>query len=99
MFQDDFWDDSAGSDDKEELLNAYENIKNGQPSTFFEEEDYEYIIEYFLCNNNESEALNACELSLEHYPYSSSLLLIKAEVLFHAQRYGQALHALDAADK
>src|ERR1700744_576877 len=33
-----------------------------------------------------------------YYPYSSSLLLSKAEILFQAQKYGQAINALDTLD-
>jgi len=97
MFNDDSWDDED-SGSIEDLLKDYENIKSGNKSRFLDEEDYEYIIEYFFQNNNESEALHACEIAQGYYPYSSAILLAKAEILFQAQKYGQALHALDALD-
>lgn len=96
MFNDDSWDDDNGSID--DLLQDYELIKNGDKSRFLDEEDYEYIIEYFFQNNNEAEAITACEIAQSYYPYSTSVLLSKAEILFQAQKYGQALHALDALD-
>lgn len=97
MFNDDSWDDDEnGSID--DLIRDYEQIKNGDKSRFLDEEDYEYIIEYYFQNNNEAEAIMACEVALSYYPYSSAILLSKAEILFQAQKYGQALHALDALD-
>ena len=98
MFNDDSWDDDEENGSIEDLLRDYELIKNGNKSRFLDEEDYEYIIEYFFQNNNEAEAVAACELALSYYPYSTAILLSKAEILFQAQKYGQALHALDALD-
>lgn len=99
MFDDDSWDDEADFGGQEELLKAYEDIKNGQSSRILDEEEYEYIIDYFSRNNKEADAIQACELALTYFPYSVSLLSLKAEVLFQAQRYGQALQALDEVDK
>lgn len=99
MFQDDFWEENTDPEGREDLLRAYENIKSGQASRHLEEEDFEYIIDFFLHSNKETEALQACDIALIYYPYSTSMLIVKAEVLFQAQRYGQALHSLDAADK
>lgn len=98
MFNDDSWDDDEENGSIEDLLRDYELIKNGNKSRFLDEEDYEYIIEYFFQNNNEAEAVAACELALSYYPYSTAILQSKAEILFQAQKYGQALHALDALD-
>lgn len=97
MFNDDDWDDDSGS--MEDLLRDYEQIKQGNSSRFLDEDDYEFIIEYFFQNNNENEAIAACELAQHYYPYSSSIIILKAEVLFQAQKYGQALQALDKADE
>lgn len=98
MFQNNSWEDYTDPEGREGLLRNYENTKKGYSAPLLEEEDYEYVIEFFLRNNNESEALKACELASKYYPYSSSLLLIKTEVFFQAQRYGQALQTLDEMD-
>lgn len=98
MFHDDFWNDEESPGSLEDLLQAYEDIRKGASSRFLEEEDYEYIIEYFFQNNKESDALQACEIGRTYYPYSSSLLILQAEILFQGQKYGQALHTLDDLD-
>ncbi|MFT4061271.1 MAG: tetratricopeptide repeat protein [Edaphocola sp.] len=98
MFNEDSWndDDSGLTDD---LLRDYEAIKNGTSSRFLDLEDYEYIVEYFFQNSNETEALQACEIALNYFPYATSILFSKAEILFQAQKHGQALQVLDALDK
>ncbi len=97
MFNDD-WDDEDNGGSIEDLLQDYENIKKGNKSRFLDEEDYEYIIEYFFQNNQEAEAIQACEIAQTYYPYSSAILLLKAEILFQAQKYGQAIQTLDLLD-
>jgi tetratricopeptide (TPR) repeat protein len=98
MFNDDSWEDEEQGGSIEDLLREYEQIKKGIKTRFLDEEDYEYIIEYLYQNNQEGEALIACEIAQTYYPYSTSILLVKAEILFQAQKYGQALHTLDAID-
>lgn len=99
MFNDDFWEEDSDPGTHAELLRAYEELKSGQSSRLLEEDDFEYLIDYFFQNNQETEALKVCELSQSYYPFSTSLLLMQAEVLFQAQRFGQAIQALDAVDK
>lgn len=99
MFNDDSWDEEDNGGSIEDLLHDYENIKKGNKSRFLDEEDYEYIIEYFFQNNQEAEAITACEIAQTYYPYSSAILLLKAEILFQAQKYGQAVQTLDLLDE
>lgn len=98
MFNDDSWEEDEDGGSIEDLLRDYENIKNGNKTRFLDEEDYEYIIEYFFQNNREAEAITACEIAQTYYPYSSAILLVKAEILFQSQKYGQALNTLDTLD-
>jgi predicted Zn-dependent protease len=81
------------------LLERFEQIKNGNGSGMIDEEDYERIIEYYFQNNNDTEALLACDIGSTYYPFSSSILLLKAEILTQTQKYGQALKTLDELEK
>ena len=92
MFDDDFLDDEWNSLD--ELLQRYEEVKNGDAVNILEEEEFERVIEYYSQNNNEEQALLACDIARTYYPFSGSVLLLKAEILTNAQKYGQALIAL-----
>lgn len=96
MFNDDSGDDEF--DGLDELLHAYDQLKKGLPFQFIDEDEYAYIVDYFLGKNQENEALNVCEVALQYYPYSAPMLLLKAELLFQGQKHGQALHTLDELD-
>src|ERR1700749_753202 len=97
MFDDDFLNDEWDSMD--ELLQRYESVKRGESVGMIEEEEYEHIIEYYFQNNNEEQALLACDIARTYYPFSSSVLLLKAEILTQAQKYGQALKTLDEMEQ
>lgn len=98
MFNDDFWNDAENPDSIDELINTYQQIKEGTVVRYLEEEDYETLIEHFFQHNREAEALTACELAETYFPYSSSILLLKAEILFQGQKFRQALLVLDRID-
>jgi tetratricopeptide (TPR) repeat protein len=97
MFDDDYLDDEFNSMD--ELLQQYEEVKRGESGTIMDEEDFERIIEYYFQNNNEEQALLACDIARTYYPFSASVLLLKAEILTQAQKFGQALKVLDEIDQ
>ncbi len=95
MFDDDWNDDDDFAGSLEELLLQYEALKNGQVERFWDEQEFELVIDYFYQNGQESEALIACELALVHHPFSSEFYVLKAELLFQSQKYRQALAVLD----
>jgi tetratricopeptide (TPR) repeat protein len=97
MYEDDNMDEERSP--IEELIERYERIKKGTGNGMLEEDDYERVVEYYFQNNNDKEALLACEIGNTYYPYSSSILLLKAEILTQTQKYGQALNALDELEK
>jgi tetratricopeptide (TPR) repeat protein len=97
MYDDEFDDDDLSS--TEDLLRRYEQVKSGESTSILDEDDFERVIEYYFQNSNESEALLACEIAQTYYPFSSSVLLLKAEILTQAQKYGQALKTLDEMEQ
>jgi tetratricopeptide (TPR) repeat protein len=87
--------------DREELkqlLNQFENLKNGFPNSFIEEDGFERIIDYFDEKENYVSALEAADYAILQYPYSSALLIQKANLLIALRKYKQALHILDQAE-
>lgn len=94
---DDFLNDDW--DALEELLSRYEDVKNGESVSIMDEEDFERVIEYYFQNNNEEQALLACDIARTYYPSSVAALLLKAEILIQGQKYGQAVHALDELEQ
>lgn len=95
MFDDDWNDDDDFAGSLEELLSQYEALKNGQLERFWDEQEFELVIDYFYQNGQESEALLACELALVNHPFSSEFYVLKAELLFQAQKFRQAIAVLD----
>ena len=87
--------------DREEikaLLQQFENLKTGKSNSFLEEESFERIIDYLDEKEQLDQALEAAEYGIEQYPYSSLLLLKKADLLIALKRYQEALSILDHAE-
>jgi tetratricopeptide (TPR) repeat protein len=99
MFEDD--DDFLGEDKDslDELIQRYENVKKGESTSILEEEEFEQVIEYYFQNSNEEQALLACDIARTYYPFSASILLLKAEILTQSKKYGQALKILDEMEQ
>lgn len=85
-------------EDKEqlrEILRQYENLRNGRSHSFLEEEAFEILINYYLDNDDIVKAAEAAETGCEQFPYSSVLLVKKADVLLANHRFREALHILE----
>ena len=80
-----------------ELLRQYENLKTGRSHSFIDEEAFEKIINFFEEKEELSKAIEAADSAIEQYPYSSTLLIRKADLLLDVRRYRAALEILDRA--
>lgn len=96
MYNDDFFDDDFR--DMEDLLSNFYRIKRGESHGLLSEEDFETLIDFFEGNNDLENADLACEIGLTLFPFSSSLIIRKAEYLMDHKKYGQALKVLDSLD-
>jgi len=81
-----------------ELLIQYDHLKSGRSHSFLDEESFEKIINYFDDREDLSGALEAAENAIERYPYSSILLLKKADLLIAAKKYHESLEILEKAE-
>jgi tetratricopeptide (TPR) repeat protein len=81
-----------------ELLKQYDNLRNGQSTGFLEEESFEKLIDYFDDQEETSKALEAAEISITYFPFSSSLLIRKADLLLASRKYYQAMDVLQKAE-
>lgn len=97
MFEDDYLDEEWSSMD--DLLRVYEEVKKGESVRMLDEEEFERVIEYYFQNSNEEQALLACDIARTYYPFSAGVLLLRAEILTQAQKYGQALKTLDEMEQ
>lgn len=81
-----------------ELLNQFENLRQGKTNSFIEEEGFHRIVEYYEENEQYRLALEAAEYAINQYPYSSGLLILKADILLSLRRYKEALFILEEAE-
>jgi len=85
-------------EDLKELLKQYQNLRAGYNHSFLDEESFEKIIDHFDDIEELSQALEAAELGIEQYPYSSILLIKKADLMIATRRYSEALNILEKAE-
>ncbi len=80
-----------------ELIRQYESLQKGRSHSFIEEDSFEKIIDYFQEKEDLAKALEAARLGSQQYPYSSMLLIKKADILLANRRYKDALSVLEQA--
>jgi len=85
------------NNDLKEILRKYENLKKGRSYSYLDEEAFEKIIDYFDEKEDLSRALEAAEKGAEQFPFSSSILIRKADLLIASRKYKEALEILDHA--
>ena len=81
-----------------ELIRQFQNLRSGRSHSFLDEEAFEKIIDYFDDEEDLPQALEAAELGIEQYPYSSNLLIKKADLLIATRQYYEALNVLSHAE-
>ncbi|MDB5229356.1 MAG: tetratricopeptide repeat protein [Chitinophagaceae bacterium] len=84
-------------EDIEDLLVQYENLRAGKRFSFIDEDSFERIIDYFLDEEKMTAATEAVSLALEYFPFSSILMLKKADLLISSRKYDDALNILAEA--
>ncbi|GAO44184.1 tetratricopeptide repeat protein [Flavihumibacter petaseus] len=85
-------------EDLEALLKIYHDRKSGRSYSFLDEDSFEKIINYFDESEDLAQAQEACDMAVEQFPYSSSLLMRKAEILIATRKYQDALAILELAE-
>src|SRR5215216_3504382 len=81
-----------------ELVKQFQNLKSGRGNSFLDEEAFEKIIDYFDDVEDLPQALEAAEMGINQYPYSSALLIKKADLLIATRHYNDALEILNHAE-
>lgn len=81
-----------------ELLRQYENLRTGRKHSFLEEEAFERIIDHYDDKEELSKAMEAADFGIEQFPYSSVLMIKKADLLLASRKYYDALEILERAE-
>ncbi|MBE7169728.1 MAG: tetratricopeptide repeat protein [Williamsia sp.] len=87
-----------GKEELKELLQQYKYLKAGKHHTYFDEDAFERVIDYYDESEDIPRALEAADLAIEQYPYSSVLKLKKADLLIVTRHYYDALDYLQQAE-
>ncbi len=85
-------------EDIREIIRQYENLKAGRKHAFLNEESFERIVDHYDDLDELNKAVEAAETGIEQYPYSSSLLVKKADLLVATRHYYEALSLLEQAE-
>lgn len=86
------------NEDLQELLTVYERMRSGKGTGFLSEESFERIIDHFDDQDALPKAMEAAEMGILQFPYSSSLLVKKADLLIASRQYKTALTLLEKAE-
>src|SRR6201999_3266137 len=85
-------------EEMKELLKQYQDLKSGKRHSFLEEEAFERIIDYFDDTEDLVQAIEAVELGVEQYPYSSALREKRGALIIPPRRYHEALTILEQVE-
>ncbi|SIO10855.1 tetratricopeptide repeat protein [Chitinophaga niabensis] len=84
-------------EDLRDLLQQFENLKEGRSHSFLDEDSFEQIIDYYDEHDELNNAMQAVEIAIEQFPFSSALLLKKSALLIETKKYREALQLLEKA--
>ena len=77
-----------------DLVLKYENALTDGNLPNLSEEEYEKIIEYYLNDNSHEKALEASEVALQKFPYSSDFSISKADAFLNLGQLKNAKETL-----
>ncbi|MEG0519489.1 MAG: hypothetical protein RR555_11615, partial [Bacteroidales bacterium] len=91
-------DDNDNEQDFSYAVEQYKAAcKNGcEGDLAFSEEEFEYIIEYFIDENDEEQVLKVAEIAFAQHPYSSMLLIKYCDSLILAGLTDKAIEVLNS---
>ena len=86
--------DSNPNNDAINKVALFEAMLRDKSFTFFDVEDFELIIEYYLEFDFKKKAKKALEIALNQYPVDLSLILFQVEFLNSANKFKESLKCL-----
>lgn len=87
--------DNEDFDEINELIQQFEDAIKRNNSAFFDQDDFESIIDYYEDIGQFEKALVANERALEIHPFSATLLLRQAHLIFNLKNAESALEIID----
>ncbi len=81
----------------QDLVNCFEDSLRQQADTFFPEEEFEQLIEYYESIPNYKKALLASKRAVNLFPFSGSFYIKLAQIYFQLNQYNEVWNALEQA--
>jgi tetratricopeptide (TPR) repeat protein len=82
-------------EEENELIKRFEDHLRKKKSEFFDLDAYEQIIDYYMFRSKHNKALQAVNLAIGQYPFSTELITLKAQILSNLEEFDEALSLLD----
>ena len=93
------FDDFFGSDEYQELVNRYEDMRRNKQQFFFDVVEFENIIDYYIDINKANQALDAVQYASKLHPSSITLQMKKAQVFLDKGNFRRALEILNEVER
>ena len=90
-----FEGDGPSNQDFEKSLKRFEDMISSGSHQFFDADELEEIIDYYMQWFNLEMAKKALDFAMEHYPYSSSIKIKQAQYLSSQHHTREALNLLN----
>ena len=90
--------DKYHEDRIKELVIKYEEALKNDESYFFEEQDLDDVLIYYLSELDYEKAMTLADEGIERFKYSASFYNHKAEILKEISQYDEALEVLEQAE-
>ncbi|MCX6258196.1 MAG: tetratricopeptide repeat protein [Bacteroidia bacterium] len=97
MFDD--FDDFFDSEEMSESVQRYEEMLKNKTRQYFDVDEFEQIIDYYLDSNKINNAIQATDLACLQHPDSSIILLKKAQLYINHENPAGALKILKSVEK
>ena len=79
-----------------DAVRRFERMVAHNEPVFFDLEDFENIIDHYVTSQRYDQALQACDAALGQYPFSTELLIDRAQVMAMRGEYQQAEQQIEA---
>ncbi len=79
------------------LIKTFETQLKNHTLEFYRIEQLEEIISHYMELGKNKKALEACSIAIEQYPYSTNLMIEKAQIFLNLEKYDQCLDILEKA--
>jgi tetratricopeptide (TPR) repeat protein len=81
-----------------DLIKKFEELLTSNSRSFFDSDEFDILIDFFLTANQQNKALKALDFALEQYPYSIDFIIRKAQILSANKETIKALGLLEQAE-